>query len=389
MKRILSLLMLMALLLLVAACGGKDETATPAPAAPTSASSSTEQQPGQAAATNTPAPAAATAAPATATPEPADDEQALSAEQLTALEALDSYRQMVTYTSQGVDTDGNPIDDRAEIISEYTRDPQARRMVMSFINNIDPAASQDNLEVYQIGTDIYMDGGEDVGWLRLSSEESPFNSAEVAMLTGGGIFSNLDQMRRVRPDQKINGIDSRHYQYDESVLGNIFGQDMADVTGSGDIWVAKDGGYLTKYILTAEVKEGNGGVFDPNMATGAFTMEFELKDVNQDFTIELPEAATAGISLAGFDSPFPMPEDGVVQVASAGFTIIFTAMPVEDVIAFYEAELADLGWTKDEEGSMRMGEMASLTFTKDDTKLTLLITFDSSTSQTQIMASAE
>ncbi len=387
MKRILSLLMLMALLLLVAACGGKDKaTAT---AAPTSASPSTEQQPGQAAATNTPAPAAATSAPATATPAPADDEQALSAEQLTALEALDSYRQTVIYTSQGVDIDGNPIDDRAEIISEYTRDPQARRMVMSFINNLDPAASQDNLEVYQIGTDIYMEGGEDVGWLRLSSEESPFASAEVAMLTGGGIFSNLDQMRRVRPDQKINGIDSRHYQYDESVLGNIFGQDMADITGSGDIWVAKDGGYLTKYLLTVEVKEGNGGLFDPNMATGTFTMEFEMKDVNQDFTIELPEAATASVSLTGFDGPFPMPEDGIVQVASAGFTVIFTAMPVEDVIAFYEAELAELGWTKDEEGSMSMGEMASLGFTKDDVKLTLLITFDSSTSQTQIMASAE
>ncbi|MEI2692698.1 MAG: hypothetical protein V9H69_24425 [Anaerolineae bacterium] len=378
MQRILSIVMLMALLLLVAACGGKDE----ATATPTSAGTATEQQPGQAAATHTPAPAAATSAPA-------DDEQALSEEQLTALEALDSYRQMVVYTSKGVDMDGNPIDDRAEIITEYTRDPLARRMVMSFLDNIDPAASQDNLEVYQIGADIYMDGGEDVGWLRLSSEESPFASAEIAMLTGGGIFSDLDQMQRVRPDKKINGINSRHYQYDETVLSKIFGEEMANVTGSGDIWVAKEGGYLTKYLLTVDVKEGSGGVFDPNMATGVFTMEFELKDVNQDFTIDVPEEAMSGVSLTGFDGPFPMPEDGTVQVASAGFTIIHSALSMEDTIAFYEEALADLGWTKDEADSMNMGEMASLVFAKDDTKLTLLITFDSSTNLTQVMASAE
>lgn len=388
MKRILSLLMLMALLLLVAACGGKDEATAPA-AAPTSAGASTQPQPESAAATNTPAPAAATAAPATATPEPADDEQALSEAQLTALEALKSYRQVVTYTSQGVDMDGNPIDERAEIVTEYTRDPLARRMVMSIVDNVNPDASQENMEMYQLGTDIFMNAGEDVGWMRISSEESPFASAEIARLTGGDIFNNLDQMRRVRPDEKINGVNSRHYQFDEVVLGKLFDEDMTNVTGSGDIWVAKDGGYLTKYLLTVEVKEGNGGMFDPNMNTGSFTMEFELKDVNQDFTIEVPEEATASISLAGFDGPFPMPEDGAVQVASSGFTVIFTAAPVADVIAFYDSALAELGWVKDEEGSMDMGDMASLTFTKDDTKLSLLITFDSSTSQTQIMASAE
>jgi len=84
-----------------------------------------------------------------------------------------------------------------------------------------------------------------------------------------------------------------------------------------------------------------------------------------------------------------MPEDGTVQVASAGFTIIHSALSMEDTIAFYEEALADLGWTKDEADSMNMGEMASLVFAKDDTKLTLLITFDSSTNLTQVMASAE
>jgi hypothetical protein len=314
----------------------------------------------------------------------------LSEEQLAALDALDSYRLVTNYISKGTDADGNPIDDSAEIISEFTRDPEARRMTMTFLDNTDPSAAQESIETYQVGTDMYMYGGEDVGWLRISTEESPFDDPELAMLTSGGIFSDLDQLKRVRPDQEINGIDSRHYQFDETVLGKIFGEDMGNITATGDLWIAKDGGFVTKYILTVAVDGGSGGMFDPNMTSGEIEMTFELQDVNEDITIELPAEATASANLTGFDGPFPMPEDANVQATSSTFTVIDSDTPVADAIAFYEAALADLGWTKDEQGSMTLGEeMASLTFTKDGAQLSLIISLDSSTGKTQIMASTQ
>ena len=46
------------------------------------------------------------------------------------------------------------------------------------------------------------------------------------------------------------------------------------------------------------------------MASGAIEMSFELQDVNGDITIELPEEATAGAILTGFDGALPVPEDG-------------------------------------------------------------------------------
>ncbi len=385
MKRTIALLMLMAVLLLAAACGGgSEEAAAPAADAPTSAS-----QPAQAAATNTAAPPTATPVPPTATPELEEEEVTLSEEQLAALEELDSYRLVVTYTSKGTDADGNPIDDSAEIITEYARATEARRMVMTFTDNTDPEAQLDSIESYQIGQDMYMYGGDDVGWMRISTEESPFSDPDLAMMTSGNIFSDLDQMRRVRPDERISGIDSRHFQFDEQVLSKLFSEDMGGVKASGDVWIAKDGGFITKYEMTIDVDGGSGGMFDPNMTSGTLEMSFELQDVNEDITIEVPEEAMASASLAGFEGAFPMPEDANVQAASANFTILDSSLPVAEAIAFYEAALAELGWTKDEQGSMSMGDMASLTFTKEGARLSLIVSLDESTGKTQIMASSE
>lgn len=389
MKRALLFLILITLLLAVAACGSSQEApaAPTAPAAPAAAAEVTAQQP--AAATNTPLPPTATPAPPTATPEPADDEAALSEDQLAALEKLESYRLLVTFSSKGTDADGQPIDDAGEIITEYTKDPEARRLVMNFVDNTDPSAEQLPLESFQIGSDMYMYAGEDMGWMRISSEESPFDDPELSMITSGNIFSNLDQLRRVRPDQKIGGIDSRHYQFDEQVLSKIFGEDAGDVTASGDVWIAKDGGFVTKYTLVVDVKGGNGGLFDPNMTSGTIEMSFELQDVNSDITIELPEEAAAGATLAGFDGAFPMPEGASIQAASANFTIIQSDAPIDEVVAFYEEALAALGWTKDEQGSFSMDNMASATFSKDGVQLSLVVNLDSNTGKTQIMVSAQ
>lgn len=394
MKRYALLLVLVVLLFVAAACGGASEepaasaTEAPASAGQQEAPAQQAEQPEQPAATNTPVPPTATPAPPTATPEP-EEEVTLNEEQLAALDALDSYRLVTVYTSKGTDADGDPIDDSAEIIIEYSKDTDAQRMAMTFTDNTDPSVTPETIESYQIGTDMYMFGGDDVGWLRISTGESPFDDPELAMLTSGGIFSDLDQMKRVRPDQRINGIDSRHYQYDEKVLRKVFDEGLENVTATGDLWIAKDGGFVTKYTLTVEVDGGGGGLFDPNMTEGVIEMTFELQDVNEKITIELPEEATASANLTGFDGSFPMPEDGAMTASSSTFAVVESAMPVEELQTFYEEALAELGWTKDEDGSMVMDDLASLAFTKDGVQLSLIITVDSSTGKTQIMASTQ
>ena len=75
------------------------------------------------------------------------------------------------FSSKGTDADGDPIDDSAEIITEYTKDPE-RRLLMTFVDNADPSAEQ-RPWIFQIGQDMYMFGGEDVGWMRISTEDFP------------------------------------------------------------------------------------------------------------------------------------------------------------------------------------------------------------------------
>lgn len=63
---------------------------------------------------------------------------------------------------------------------------------------------------------------------------------------------------------------------------------------------------------------------------------------------------------------------------------------MEEVQQFYDDALQrGLGWTKDDAGSMTFGDMVSLSYTKDNAKLTVLIQADASSGMTQVMINAE
>ena len=399
MKRGLLIVILFAVVVFVGACGGGSEE----PASPTTVPASTEEAVRETPAANpveakpTDTPKAAQPAEPTAAPEPTqaaapavEPEPTLTEAQLEAIEKLDSYRAIVTWTSQGTDAEGNPIDDTLQMTVEYTKEPLARRMTMAIDSSTQPTQTLQSYDMYQIGQDMYMNGGSDVGWIRIQNDESPFSDPSVMLMTDGQIFSNLENFDRVRPDEKINGVDSRHYKFDEQSLGKLIGDASGEVKADGEVWIAKDGGFVTKYLLTIEVKDGNAGSLDPNMVDGTFNMSWELKDVNsKDITIELPAEATAATNLAGFESGFPTPDGATVQASSNTFVIVLTDLPVADATAFYEEALADLGWTKDEGSSGTFGDMTSLTFSKDGTQLSLVIMIDEASGKTQIMANAQ
>ena len=131
-------------------------------------------------------------------------------------------------------------------------------------------------------------------------------------------------------------------------------------------------------------------MLDPTLTNGTLRLEFELTEANEDITIELPEEAISGTNLAGFgDEPLPLPEGATVAASTAQFAIVQTDLPVEEAQQFYDDALQGMGWTKDESGSMSFGDMVSLSYTKDNAKLTVLIQADASTGATQVMINAE
>ena len=126
MKRGLLIATLFVVLLIAAACGGGNENEE----APTAAPAATEvavreapdANPVEAKPTDNAVPAKATTVPAEATtvaePPIVEPEPTLTDEQLKAIEKLDSYRAVTSWTSKGTDAEGKPIDSSAGISIE-------------------------------------------------------------------------------------------------------------------------------------------------------------------------------------------------------------------------------------------------------------------------------
>lgn len=389
MRRVLLATIMISLLLSVAACkSGKQEEAAPPPTTPASA--------GESAVKSTPTKAAQAPAAATPTQVPptptVEVEPTLSADQLAALDQLKSFRSKTVFSYEGVDDQGNPDSTSAEVNSEYVRDPLARHLVMTITSSDDEDQRPQTIEIYESEGKVYMKA--DDRWLSISSDQSPFGDPDIQFLVNtGSIFSNPQDFKRVRPDEKVNGIDSRRYEFDEKAIAKYL--DAAsdqDVDLKGQVWIAKDGGFVTRYEFTMDVKQGGAGMLAPSLAQGTVTMQFELSDVNEDITVELPAEAEQTLSMAGFDAdnPFPVPENSKIAMASAELTMVQTALTPADVVAFYDQALADMGWTKNEEQSMSMGDMASLQFTKDKYVLELIVAADTQNpGQTQVMANVQ
>ncbi len=401
MKRSALLLLLVTALLLAACGGGNDEAPADTSAPTTAAETTTQEQPAATpakaaaeAATNTPVPPTATAEPEAAADTPVVEEADAPLAQLGNLENLKSYRARTVYQSEGTRDDGTPVNNSVTVESAYVLDEGVDTRYMSMqIDSLDAeeADAFGGFEFYQIGPDMYMFTGEEMGWIRVSNEQSPFEDpSNQFMLDGSAVFSDLDNLKRQRPDEKIAGIDSRHYTFDQAAMLDFLGAGQGNLTADGEVWIAKDGDFVTKYIVAVAVESGGAGLLDPSLANGSLRLEFELTEANEDITIELPEDAISGTNLAGFgDQPLPLPEGATVAAATAQFAIVQTELTVEEAQQFYDDALQGLGWTKDESGSMSFGDMVSLSYTKDNAKLTVLIQADASTGETQVMINAE
>ena len=209
------------------------------------------------------------------------------------------------------------------------------------------------------------------------------------MLESSTIFGDLKDMKRVRPDQEIAGIDSRRYQFTEKSTAGLFTAGAPDAKAEGEVWIAKDGEFVTKYVINVEVKDGGVASLDPTLSEGTLHLTFEILEANSDLVIELPEDAVSGTSLAGFEEGFPLPEGAAITAATGQFAMFTANMPADELQAFFEEEMAKLGWTKDDSGSMSFGEMVSLAFSKDGRRVSIMIQPDAESGATNIMVNAE
>ncbi len=348
------------------ACGGASEaTPTEAPAAPTVAESD-EAEP---AATTEPAATSEAAAP-TAAPEAEATEEILTTlpNLDTTLATLSSYRwSMVTHI---ISETGEALTSIVTIT--VTTDPPAREVRVNLPEQAGLETGPIAMTMTQVGDTSYMFMGE-IGCISTPAGEGDVMDDDFMadIMRPEDILSDLEGARRVRPNETINGIETRHYVFDEQTFAP---SDMSFDQVEGHIYLAEEGGYAVRYTLFGTSSAGLGGDDGPR----EIQMEFNLLDVNQPITIILPEGCDTGAA-------FPMVEDASEVASFAGLTTYMSALSLEEVVAFYQETLLAEGWEYVEEDSLNQPTFTTLVFEREDVRLTVNLSSDATTGKTTVL----
>jgi hypothetical protein len=294
---------------------------------------------------------------------------------------FNTYHLVMQITFTGIDADGNEISEGVIIDSLNQIDPPAQLMTMTATGDTDPLGTGGDISMATIDGTMYMDVPE-MGCVSLPAAEAGDVSAELFdTFSPSSMFDNADNLRRIRPNQEINGIQTRHYQFDESA----FGADDDVTSATGDLYIAVDGGYLVRMV--AEIQGGSDFSLSASddVSDGTAYLEMNITDVNQPIEINLPEACAAQAEGAAY----PVMDDATETSTFAGFISYKTSASVAEVVAFYEAEMAAAGYTADADSTMVTDQFASMTFSSDDTVVTLSASYDSDSESTTVFLAEE
>jgi hypothetical protein len=158
--------------------------------------------------------------------------------------------------------------------------------------------------------------------------------------------------------EDVNGVSANHYTFDARALG-LSGLG----SGSGEAWVASEGGYLLKYTFPFEGSEEYFG--EGEGVIGTLTWEYELLDINQPVALTLPEGCPYG------RVDVPILDDATETDEMPGTTTYKTTATIEEVITFYQEQLPGMGWEEVAEPALSEGGGA-VTFVQGETQLTIL-----------------
>ncbi len=297
---------------------------------------------------------------------PSLPESALSLDTIDEL-PFNSYRITMDLEVTGKKADGQEV--AQSMKSEFTvsNDPQIMNILMSF-SGIDEVMDSESIEMAQIEGTSYMVIPE-MGCITTSGgnilDDNPF----TGMMAPDSFLNDLDNAK-YEGEETINGILTRHYSFDKFAMA---GTDLTDVEeANGHIYVAKDGDFLVSMVVDAT---GKLDLFDEGLTEdGQLHIEINLTDIDVPVEAAIPAACAAEDgSAGGANSEFPMLDDASEVTSFAGVLSYQTALPLEDVMAFYDDTLANAGWVKDEEGSFVASGNALVNYLRDGVTLSVTV----------------
>ncbi len=169
--------------------------------------------------------------------------------------------------------------------------------------------------------------------------------------------------------ETVNEVAANHYTFDERAFGQL---GLAKSTG--EMWVASEGGYIIKYLVTTN---GTADYFGEGVE-GTLTWDYELTDVNQPVAFALPDDCPAGL----IDAPLLPDASNILNMPS--IMEYETSSSVTDAGAFYQEQIPILGWTLIGEPTIS-DTLVAQTYTQGDQKMTIIIKADSGVTTVTIL----
>jgi hypothetical protein len=334
--------------------------------------------------------AAAAAKPTlTPTPEPTEEpegKEGVPDLSMEGLKKLQSFRSEMKVTWEGKKS-GKPVEGYITITYAMVHEPPAYEMHIKSSGLEDLGAQEgQNYEVsfVQVGKQMWFYNAEDDSWMQMPAgdmdvEEGYFGFSPAEMLPG---FGESITKRRSATTETVNGVECYKYSFTEEDMEKD--EDMGEVTSaSGEAWVAAEGEYVVKFSLEADISASpNDEMFDE----GTVTMDYEIFDINQPFTIE-PPAEALGQSVGRED--IPMLPDAEVEFSTPMMISYKTESSVTEAGKFYKDEMPKNGWKLDEGGETTLEDMVILNYAKDGDKAYVMISKDEATAATSVMITIE
>lgn len=375
-------------LLPVLACGlpgsnrGSD-TAPDTPVAAESAATEPADAAGPAQSEDT-APAASTQSGTSEEPQESTGPQSTEFTGITGLEQLSSYRVNFVMTFDG-ESGGQPAKGQVKMTLEEAKSQPARHLTMEMSGTItEQTGGMNALEVFYIDDKVYMKNAAmgDDSWISFSGEE--------ATAFEKGFFAPDEQLELPNTADcdsqpvTVNGISTTRCTFTEK---DITSDEATFDRVQGEVWVATEGNYIVKLTFNAEgyrsIQKSEDDVFD----FGSVSFDYNVQDINSDFTITLPEeakkatdmGAAGGVETGGETGQagtgdIPVLSDAQDVVNLAGFVTYSTPAAIADIVSFYRQELAAAGWQENSEDAFTDESTAILSFTREGKTFHLTIT---------------
>ncbi len=363
----------------LAACGGSDKQDNTPPEASTQEVS---EEPTQAKPTATLPPTPTVAVENTQKPATGQG-TGLDLTNLSGTTDLSSYRSSVRIDIQGTES-GNPVQQSMQFATEYTRDPLAQHIVISS-EGITDTQGINNIEMYTVGDKSYMNMGG--SWLSVPAQ-SDQTAADAAIIKPEDMLGDTCGWKQ-QADTDYNGVKAEHWTASTNDMQQCMTAmalaTVGDLTGaSGDLYIAKDEHYVLHMSLTFEGKNLDVGLTQvtEGLDEGTMQLTYDMADVNQPFTIQVPEEALAS---GAMPEDIPVPSDAT-EVSNMMGMISFKSVSTPAQMAdYYRAEMPKNGWTQSSDNDYDGTFM--LEYTKDNRTASVMINTDEETSSTSVIIS--